>query len=58
MLPHSDTLSRFQANHSLLFLLNAVCLAENETSMLLIHVPIALDSIENDVVYMKDLIQN
>ena len=28
MLPHSDTLSRFQANQSLLFLLNAVCLAE------------------------------
>jgi hypothetical protein len=28
--PHSDTLSWFQANHSLLFLLNAACLAEKQ----------------------------
>jgi hypothetical protein len=28
--PHSDTLSRFQANQSLLFLLNAECLAEKQ----------------------------
>jgi hypothetical protein len=27
---HSDTLSRFRANQSLLFLLNAVCLAEKQ----------------------------
>jgi hypothetical protein len=30
MLPHSGTLSRFWANQSLLFLLNAVCLAEKQ----------------------------
>ena len=29
-LPHSDTLSWFQANQSLLFLLNAVCLVEKK----------------------------
>ena len=27
---HSDTLSRFRANQSLLFLLNAACLAEKQ----------------------------
>ena len=30
MSPHSDTLSRFQSNQSLLFLLNAGCLAEKQ----------------------------
>jgi hypothetical protein len=30
MLPHADTLSWFQANQSLLFLLNAECLAEKQ----------------------------
>ena len=30
MSPHSDTLSWFQANQSLLFLLNAVCLVEKQ----------------------------
>ena len=30
MSPHSDTLSRFRANQSLLFLLNAACLAEKQ----------------------------
>jgi hypothetical protein len=30
MSPHSDTLSRFPANHSLLFLLNAACLVEKQ----------------------------
>jgi hypothetical protein len=34
MSPHSDTLSRFRANQSLLFLLNAVCIAEKQ------HIPI------------------
>jgi len=29
-LPHSDTLSLFRANQSLLFLLNAACLAERQ----------------------------
>ena len=33
---HSDTLSRFRANQSLLFLLNDVCLAEKQ------HVPIVI----------------
>ena len=31
MLPHSDTLSWFRANQSLLFLLNAACLARSNT---------------------------
>jgi hypothetical protein len=30
MSPHSDTLSRFRANQSLLFLINAACLAEKQ----------------------------
>ena len=30
MSPHSDTLSRFHANQSLLFLFNAVCIAEKQ----------------------------
>ena len=30
MLPHSDTLNWFQANQSLVFLLNAACLAEKQ----------------------------
>ena len=30
MSPHSDTLSRFRAKHSLLFLRNAACLAEKQ----------------------------
>jgi hypothetical protein len=30
MLPHSDTLSWFRANQSLLFLLNAACLVEKQ----------------------------
>ena len=30
MSPHSDTLSWFRANHSLLFFLNAACLAEKQ----------------------------
>ena len=30
MSPHSDTLSWFRANQSLLFLLNAACLAEKQ----------------------------
>jgi hypothetical protein len=32
MSPHSDTLSSFRANQSLLFLLNAACLAEKQNS--------------------------
>ena len=36
MSPHSDTLFWFRANQSLLFLLNAACLAEKQ------HIPISV----------------
>jgi hypothetical protein len=36
MSPHSDTLSRFRANQSLLFLFNAVCLAEKQHILMLV----------------------
>jgi hypothetical protein len=36
MLPHSDTLSWFQANQSLLFLLNAACLVEKQQIPILV----------------------
>ena len=35
MLPHSDTLSWFRANQSLLFLINAACLAEKRKIQIL-----------------------
>ena len=36
MLPHSDTLFRFRANKSLLFLLNTACLAEKQQMPMLL----------------------
>jgi hypothetical protein len=38
MSPHSDTLSSFRANQSLLFLLNAACLAEKQNSNITVFV--------------------
>ena len=35
MSPHSETLSWFRANHSLIYLLNAVCLAEKQQILIL-----------------------
>ena len=35
MSPHSETLSWFRANHSLIYLLNAVCLAKKQQILIL-----------------------